>query len=41
MKVFIKCWHAALESLPVVNRRIEWRVFKHAEPCGALVSGLP
>ncbi len=41
MEVLIKCRYAALESLPVVNRRIEWQVFKHAEPCGAPVSRLP
>lgn len=41
MEILIERRYAALESLSAVNRRIEWQVFKNAEPCGAPVSGLP
>ena len=37
MEILIERWHAALESLTIVIRRIERQVVKHAAPCGVPV----
>jgi hypothetical protein len=41
MEVLVECGYTAVESLPIVQPRVERQILKHAELCGAPASVPP
>ena len=37
-EILVQRWHTTLEPLPIMDRRVEWLIVKHAEPCGGHAS---